>query len=1680
MSDTSAAPAVPLEQSRLLSIIEYAQQSAKMKATPAIQVAAHDFHVWENDAQARVGVSINPDAAAAEDDRWLVIKRLQQSSPPAVKNALLKPWVELSQGPYVQPKLKQATRGQDLVEAGTHHSISAREQSGLALGDTSIAPDVVVELARYPGALQVQAEFKAYESCDWRPWSEHEKAVRETITLYSKLFTLKQQFEDGIVERALELVWGVGIGVWETDGAKLCYPLLTRLVELNLDEKSGAIEIRPRDAQARIELDWYASVDNPGVAAVDQAGKEFFERATQTLSPFDRGSFEPLLRTAVTHLDPQGTYQPDHVSPDDRSVPKPQNHLVVTDSWVLFARPRSANLFIQDLEKFKAQLHEREQLALPDALAAVVTDPATTSQTRDLPTFRGVSAIGVAATDGSRDAHGGSARPQDLFFPKPFNDEQVRIVQLLEISEGVVVQGPPGTGKTHTIANVICHYLANGKRVLVTSMKDPALAVLREQLPEDIRPLAISLLSTELDGMKQFEHAIHTIAAGVQSLDQAATAREIAQLETTIDTLHGKLTRVDYEVGHWAKVNLEAIEIDGEHIDPQDAARAVVEGEGQYEWLLDKLEPSAEFAPRLTNDDVVKLRDARRTLGNDLSYLGAVIPSHAELPKTESLLQAHEALSRLDEHHRSLQSGDLLQLRGKTEDIFRTAATVIDEIESLEKKRAELAAASVSWIPKVRMQLLRDEQADLFHLLRDLSAELNNEKERQKIFLMRPVALPANFDADPELVSAVSNLGQGRSAFGIIGGLGKASKKQLLKQVRVLDEGDVHTPDAWQHVGQYLEHRRSLRQLTARWNALASQIGLDTLTLTEPEDAFGALSQFRLFELVEDIVACEKMIASQAAKLLLNSTLPLEVHSDPKAARRLAHVLQQHISAEQLKSAWSVKEEFERCLEGRCGPVVSEIRRFLRESVGNPAIDAARAQSEWAALIAELARVQALSPALTIVEEVSSRIAASGAPLWAQQCRVPRVQVVDATLPDNWRTAWRLRRLANYLERVDARHVLQKLATERAQIVHDLAKAYQQCVSQRTWLKLAQKAVPSIRAALAAYLTAIQKIGKGTGKRAVRYRKDARDAAAAANPAVPCWIMPHYRISESLPAEFGCFDLVIIDEASQSDLTALPALLRAKKVLIVGDDKQVSPEGVGLEEQKVRHLMTRYLQDQVETYRPQFSPERSLYDLFKVVFAQNAVMLKEHFRCVPAIIEYSKREFYNHELRPLRLPRTSERLDPPLVDVLVEDGFRSGELNRPEAQFIVHEVQKLVADPRMAERTIGVVSLLGDKQAMHIWELLTQVLGPDLLRRHRIACGDARTFQGKERHVMFLSMVCAPNERGAPLSRDSFAQRFNVAASRAQDRMYLVRSVELDQLSERDILRRGLITHFSMPFFQDAETVADLRAQCESPFEREIYDELTLRGFRVTPQVKIGHYRIDLVVEGANDERLAIECDGDRYHGADKWTDDMHRQRVLERAGWVFWRCFASTFVRDRDAIVADLLNTLAARGIEAARAEGEVRSIHTEMRRVRAGELPLSASSEPPCDESARHSLEITTVPADVPAEPDRHDPRQVASAQQEVVELPQEELSLTDVAVQAAAVVERAREQSRNKGAAMAADEQALRLFLDKNGLKSEDNRAKGGALWIHLDERRSAAAEQLARWHFSYKRGRGWWKR
>ena len=221
-----------------------------------------------------------------------------------------------------------------------------------------------------------------------------------------------------------------------------------------------------------------------------------------------------------------------------------------------------------------------------------------------------------------------------------------------------------------------------------------------------------------------------------------------------------------------------------------------------------------------------------------------------------------------------------------------------------------------------------------------------------------------------------------------------------------------------------------------------------------------------------------------------------------------------------------------------------------------------------------------------------------------------------------------------------------------------------------------QNSPDAVRQDLQKYLNAVQAMGTGTGLRAIRYRRDAREAMNRAYRAVPCWVLPQWRVSETIPAEVGLFDLVIIDEASQSDIWALPALLRGKKLLIVGDHKQVSPSAIGVAEEKIKELIHRFLADQ--PFGSEMTPEKSIYDLARVVFAGNSVMLKEHFRCVPAIIEFSNREFYQNDITPLRIPHAEERLDPPLIDIFVKGGFRKGDINDPEARAILLEMQAIL------------------------------------------------------------------------------------------------------------------------------------------------------------------------------------------------------------------------------------------------------------------------------------------------------------------------------------------------------------------------------------------------------------------
>lgn len=163
--------------------------------------------------------------------------------------------------------------------------------------------------------------------------------------------------------------------------------------------------------------------------------------------------------------------------------------------------------------------------------------------------------------------------------------------------------------------------------------------------------------------------------------------------------------------------------------------------------------------------------------------------------------------------------------------------------------------------------------------------------------------------------------------------------------------------------------------------------------------------------------------------------------------------------------------------------------------------------------------------------------------------------------------------------------------------------------------------------------------------------------------------------------------------------------------------------------------------------------------------------------------------------------------------------------------------------------------------------------------------------------------------------------------------MYLFHSVTEGMLKPDDLKAR-VLQHFKRPMPAAYEVSKTLLEQCDSDFERQVLKSLLELGYRVTPQVKVGPFSIDMVVEGDADRRLAIELDGDKYHTPDRWADDLSRQRVMERVGWRFWRCWGSSFLLDSQGCFADLIATLNELEIRPS-APDTVSAPHTEFRIV-------------------------------------------------------------------------------------------------------------------------------------------------
>lgn len=1497
----------PETRQKLSGLLGFAEGvlRAREKVQMEMQAGLGVFH--EHDFLEAPGVHFDDDIGA-----WLRVDRQRETPPPDPVDHVAKFLVSKPKDPTKAPQLRAAIS----IEA-TIDEASDLEEAGLLMSDDVrpiLEDGIEIEnrvkiILHAENCPDMRRDFERYVGGAWSDWAAQEKPVRRTIALYNSLFAIHSAIHTS--EGAPpELVWGIGIGRWKRGTTRVDMPILEQLVDIDLED-GGVIVVRPRDLAPSLSLKPYIELDIDGSHTLQRELQDrlsLFMSGNLEFTPFFPSLWEPLLDTVASELSSDGLHITREALDEGEMLPTAGSELRITSTWAIFGRPRSNEARLGDLKSLRAQIDDDTADVPPSLEGYAATPPDKPSSTADffgldlavlsgdteaLPT---TYADGGSLTRGAGTAHKRDAEKKKVhFFPLPFNQEQGRISDLIDDPNVsvVCVSGPPGTGKSHSIANIISHQMALGKRVLVTARTPEAIAAVREKLPESLRPLAIASVGTDRDSAQQLQDAVKELSHEVVSLNTDDALARWKYLDRQIMECDEIARQTDEALAHIARANLDQLDWNGARPTPMELVDLLGKAEGAHAWFTDR--PTSQPSAQLS-DVIDRLKVALPSLAADIVYAGAVLPEPSDLPSTTDLIAAHTAELQWNTREIVDYTGAPRMARDSAgaED---QAGRILTELEALNAL-IDTHTAAVRFLAGHALETTSPINRAAIEATRKYLGKFDT------LDRISDVTFELGACSEADFVSAATRGASGQKPVGF--GLFNGTLKSAVGSVRVCGKTPATSED-WKailnacrleseksHITDALRpfiDNKAMPPVPTRAAEIAIYLQgrktdiLAALSISDRiEQVISALGN--LFPFGLDLDALRRTLDCGQAIFAIRGNLP-DGYRPPKALTAL-----------------------KRICDGSTLPVMIEIGN-LATALGQPHTDPNDIISARGEITQELGRLAEVSERLRVLGADLDCLSDAGAADWRHRL-AEKPDAASSLVPDSWRASWEWAVMRTKVDKIISLGNGDDQRKIKAEAMKKRRRLFEELIRTRTLIGLKKRMTPSIRQAMEAFTQAVSKIGTGKGKKAPRFIRAARDAAKKASSAAPVWIMPEYKIPEQLPADFGDFDLVILDEASQSDITALAALARGKKILVVGDEEQVSPSVVGISTQKINGLRAEFLQDLPN--KDLIDENSSIFEITKRMHPESHVMLREHFRCVAPIIQFSTR-FYNNELVPLRVPKASERFDPPLADVYIPGATRQGKTNPFEARWIVDEIARLIEDPAHAGRDIGVISLIGAEQAEKIGRMLVEDkrIGPEKIEERRIIYGDARTMQGQERSIVFLSMVATPGHAHSQTMK-SDQQRMNVAMSRAKDRLYLVRSVQLEDLKSADI-KAQILHHFMdpMPGGRPATggEVESLLDRCDSGFEREVLQMLTEANYRVRPQVAAGGFRIDLVVEGLEDRRLAIELDGDQYHQADVWERDMIRQAALERAGWVFWRVFGSQWRASKDYWWRNLCETL-------------------------------------------------------------------------------------------------------------------------------------------------------------------------
>jgi len=1349
--------------------------------------------------------------------------------------------------------------------------------------------------------LELKKLLTGYIESEWRQWSEKVKKIYKANLLYDQLYALRLLLKnegDGY-----ELLLGHGILTWKHKAVgEIFAPIFFTPLILDFDAAKRTIEISP-DPMFRnfVEITPISEMDNPAEIDLDKW------MSAINSNPFDFWHLETLKSQANTFLNYLSPDAEDHFSDEIISSPTITDNPSIWNAPIIFVRKRTNSLWSKYAETIR---HNIEQ-----------NNSKSTEFINDLIGEYEEKTKEIGSEKGGEEA---SIKDSELFFPLPWNDEQKRIAERLEANYGVVVKGPPGTGKSHTIANLIARFLAEGKSVLVTSQTSKALEVLRDKLPENIRSLAVSQLHQTAKRDDVLQQSIAEISSNLGE-------RHTKFSEQKIELIRKELADVREEKASIANLIREYIltdstkilKVNGEDINPIEAAKLIDSNKqnSSIDWFTDKINFDTEL--NFTTEDLKNAYQLLTDLNKeDRNLYKFNLPELSLLPNDDVVLGAFSSYRELS-------------AKAKISDnIFGDSANNFDQ---------EILSPLWEMLNNAQKILISINNEDCEHEIFDMCSVSQNERDKWNTILSKisdriqvigknrnkivghdisgSISLGLN-----DLVDAISNLKSRVSNNSKLGTFGKMLLSTNAKKILDGYTVDGRCPDNLERA-EVLESM-ALTQLAEREIRVLLDQGFSILKCP-PELSKNTLDIIQLEVLINHVNLavnyCKNFSAIDEVfkKIKQLSNLSFTKIEDIEAARKL---IASSVARTELVKLEKTFKDWIELIDDPTGN-----RHVVREKLIQ-AIEK-RNTTAWTKIIEELSVLVENKEYSVRLFEVSEKIKKYAPDLYKNI-----IELVDQkqkfNCPDNIELAWKIARLESWLDYIHDHVSIDELQNKHERFSKHEFQLNSDLVTILAWQRQIDKVTKRQRDALMAWSDSMRKYGKGTGKWAYKHLSAAQESLKEAKNAVPVWIMPLHRAAQMFSdPKAGMFDVVIFDEASQCDIRGLTIGYLGKKLLIVGDPDQISPAGIFQDQERVYELISRFLHD--IPHKDNFSITSSLFDLAKIRIP-SMIQLNEHFRCVPEIIAFSNHHIYEGKLKPLRYPHPKGLLKPALIPVLIEKGYQNtnNKVNEPEAKAIVEKIAELLESPDYQQRpdghlcTFGVISLLAEDQAKYIKELLLRhpKIGERVIEERNITCGDAYAFQGDERDVMFLSMVKAldpnnPNDTVKALTDRGTAQRFNVAATRARDQVFLYHSIPVQEFRNQDDWRYKILNWYYDPKTEELEVGRQaLKKEYDSgrasQFSFDVGNILIDRGYQVLPEYPVIGYRIDLVVQGEN-ARLAVECDGDQYHTLENWEADQIRERQLRRAGWEFWRVSGSSFYCYKEKALDSLWKKLEELGIK-------------------------------------------------------------------------------------------------------------------------------------------------------------------